>query len=68
MVEKMILAVGDQVRDTFGRYCTEYDGKQVMDIVFVDDENRVAECQYYDRYLQKHSHIMFIGRLKKILS
>lgn len=60
MVEKMILAVGDQVRDTFGRYCTEYDGKQVMDIVFVDDENRVAECQYYDRYLQS-IHILCLS-------
>ncbi|MCL9780100.1 hypothetical protein M9194_01480 [Vibrio sp. S4M6] len=66
MSEKDRLAVGDHVKpqaDVFGLISETV---PVMDVMFIDDDGGVAECQYYDQYQQKHSHILLISGLEKI--
>lgn len=64
MAEPVILNIGDLVQDVSQQ--SRIAERPVMNVVFVDNENGVAECQYYDQYLQKHSHAICITRLEKL--
>jgi len=66
MEEKNRLIVGDHVRTQSGLFDFLLENSPVMDVVLVDYDSGVAECQYYDQYQQKHSHILLISGLEKI--
>ncbi|WP_237359752.1 hypothetical protein [Vibrio marisflavi] len=66
MEDKKRLVVGDHVRPQSDLFGLLLDNMPIMDVMFVDHDNGVAECQYYDQYQQKHSHILLISILEKV--